>query len=109
MTDMQEKAARAIALWVGYMGVLDTMPPGDPGDPRNEEWVEINFRPFLTAAHYAIEAMLEPTDDMVLAAAGVLLDNWRAGHFRPDADDATDDLVAEMLRKSVDAALEVKE
>ena len=67
MTDMEEKVARAMALWVGYMGVLETMPPGDPGDPRNEEWVEINFRPFLSAAIKAIEAMRDPTDEMIKA------------------------------------------
>ena len=43
------------------------MPPSDPGDPCNEEWVEINFRPFLSAAHYALEALRKPSDEMVWA------------------------------------------
>ena len=58
-TDMISVVAKAIALWVGYMGVLDTMPPGDPGDPRNEEWIEIQFRQFWTAAEFAIAAHLK--------------------------------------------------
>lgn len=69
MTDMQEKVARAIALWVGYMGVLDTMPPGDPGDPCNDAWIERQFRPFLSAAQAAIEAYRVPTDEMLLVGA----------------------------------------
>ncbi len=108
MTEMQEKVARARALWVGYMGVLDTMPPGDPGDPRNEEWVEINFRPFLTVAKAAIEAMRSPTDDMILAAAGVLVEAVKLDGLEPDVDDRTDAVVLAMLRKAADAALEGK-
>ena len=62
---MIDRVAREIALWVGYSGGLDTMPPGDPGDPRNEAWVEKNFRPFLPSAHFAIKAMREPTKEML--------------------------------------------
>ena len=69
---MIERVAREIALWIGYSGGLDTMPPGDPGDPRNEAWVEKNFRPFLPSAHFAIKAMREPTTEMYFAGIG----NW---------------------------------
>ena len=68
MTDQLSVVARAIALWVGYMGVLDTMPPGDPGDPRNDAWVEENFRPFLTAAKAAIDI-----HEAVLKAEGLVI------------------------------------
>ena len=108
MTDMLSVVARAIALWVGYMGVLDTMPPGDPGDPRNEKWVEINFRPFLSAAVAAIEVYREPTDEMVLAAAGVLIEEVKLGGLEPDCDDRTDAVVLRMLQKAADVALEGK-
>jgi hypothetical protein len=88
--DLIERMARAIALQVGYMGFLDTMPPSDPGDDANEGWVEVNYRPFLGVAANALAAIpydlatqvivpKEPTEAIVEAGAK----HWsNQHHFR---------------------------
>jgi len=96
MNEMIEKVARVIALWVGYMGVLDTMPSGDPGDSRNEAWIERQFRPFLPAAQAVIEGMREPIKKME-AAGGIKQDcSWETD------DEAT---VTEIWQAMIDEAL----
>lgn len=97
MSEMVESVARAMALWVGYMGVLDTMPPGDPGDPRNEAWIEANFRPFLTTARATIEPMREPTTGMAEAF-------YRA-YERPLSPDRWESRFSNAMEAMIDEAL----
>ena len=56
--ELVEAVARSIALRVGYMGVLDNMPPGDPEETeKNAAWVGLYWRAFVPSAVAAILAL----------------------------------------------------
>ena len=97
MTDMIEKVALALAhkrmpFTVAYANLSAT----DTKMLREE-------------AKAAIEAYRSSTDDMVLAAAVVLVEAVKLGGLEPDVDDSTDAVVLRMLQAAADAALEGKE
>jgi len=93
MTNMIEKVARAIC--GGYLDEPCNGPKCDCG----------YWEASLDEAKAAIAAYREPTDEMVLAAAGVLLEAVKLDGLEPDVDDRTDGVVVAMLRKAADAAL----
>ena len=97
---VEKRVAAAIVLWVGYSGVLDTMPPGKPNDIiGNAEWIEDHFRPFLSAATGALEA----SHFKELVAAAKRCENFLLNHQRSLGieDGSVDELECTKMTRAV--------
>lgn len=92
MSEMIERVARALA---ANDGCKITGPSRhkasdefqwDVGHKYMDRYVEAHWREHVHAATFAIEAMREPTDAMLIAGAKYHHDNWRVTHVREDTN-----------------------